>query len=61
MTVSILLRLVPRALADGRLAGQAEIVDTGHTTVFRDTEELLALLLVPPPSQRPTSTEVTTS
>lgn len=44
MTVSVLLRLVPAALAQGRVAGHAEIVDTGETVVFKDQHEMLAFL-----------------
>lgn len=61
MTVSVVLRLVPGALAEGRLAGHAEVVDTGRTTVFRDADELLRLLRLPPVPQGTTTTEVTNS
>lgn len=44
MNVSILLRLVPHALTEGRVAGHAEIVDTGETAVFKDLEEMVAFL-----------------
>ena len=44
MTISVLLRLVAGTLANGRVAGHAEIVDTGETLVFRDQEEMLAFL-----------------
>lgn len=44
MTFSVLLRLVTDALAQGRVAGHAEIVDTGETLVFKDQEEMLAFL-----------------
>ena len=44
MTVAILLRLISGAQANGRVAGHAEIVDTGQTETFRDEEEMLAIL-----------------
>jgi hypothetical protein len=44
MNVSILLRLVPDALSQGRVAGHAEIVETGETMVFKDQDEMLAVL-----------------
>jgi hypothetical protein len=44
MNVSVLLRLIPAARAGGRLAGQAEVVETGETTVFSDHDEMLAFL-----------------
>ncbi len=44
MTVLILLRLISGTQANGRVAGHAEIVDTGQTEVFRDQEEMLAIL-----------------
>jgi hypothetical protein len=44
MNISVLLRLVPPARARGRLAGQAEVVETGETIVFSDPDEMLAFL-----------------
>jgi hypothetical protein len=44
MTVSVVLRLVERALASGRLAGEARLVESGETAVIRDAEELVAFL-----------------
>ncbi len=44
MNVSVLLRLVPGALTEGRVAGHAEVVDTGETAVFKDLEEMVAFL-----------------
>lgn len=44
MTLSVLLRLVSDALAQGRVAGHAEVVDTGETIVFKDQDEMLAFL-----------------
>ena len=45
MLLSYVLRLVPSALAEGRLAGTVQAVETGDTTAFRSVEELLAALL----------------
>jgi hypothetical protein len=44
MTISLLLRLVPEALAAGRLAGEAQHVETGKRAVVRDVDELIAFL-----------------
>jgi hypothetical protein len=44
MNVSVLLRLIPPERTGGRLAGQAELVETGETTVFADHDEMLAFL-----------------
>lgn len=44
MSVSVLLRLMPTALTEGRVAGHAEIVDTGESVVFKDLEEMVAFL-----------------
>ena len=44
MNVSVLLRLIPAGRVGGRLAGQAELVETGETTVFADHDEMLAFL-----------------
>ena len=44
MNVSVLLRLIPAARAGGRLAGQAELIETGETAVFADHDEMLAFL-----------------
>ncbi|MEA2622128.1 MAG: hypothetical protein QOH61_1038 [Chloroflexota bacterium] len=44
MNVSILLRLVADALGEGRVAGHAEVVDTGEIAAFKDQEEMLAIL-----------------
>ncbi len=45
MSVSVLLRLVTEILAQGRVVGRAEIVDTGETLVFKDQAEMVAFLL----------------
>jgi len=44
MTVAVVLRLISSTQANGRVAGHAEIVDTGQTETFRDEEEMLAIL-----------------
>ncbi len=43
-TVSVLLRLVTEPPRQGRVAGHAEIVDTGESLVFKDQDEMLAFL-----------------
>lgn len=40
MLISFVLRLAPAALADGRLAGEVEHVQTGERAQFRDAAEL---------------------
>ena len=45
MTVSIVIRLVPAAAADGVLAGEIQRVDTGEIVRVRDAAELVAALL----------------
>lgn len=44
MTVSVLLRLVATPLSQDRVAGQAEVVESGETVVFKEQEEMLAFL-----------------
>jgi hypothetical protein len=44
VTISVLLRVVPAALADDRLAGEVEVVETGQRLVVRSAEELIAYL-----------------
>ncbi len=44
VTISVVLRLVERALAGGRLAGEAEIVETGERGTVRDGAELVDFL-----------------
>jgi hypothetical protein len=44
MTISVVLRLVEQALASGRLAGEAEIVETGERAAVRDATELLTFV-----------------
>ena len=45
MLLSYVLRLVPSALAEGRLAGTLQTVDTGVTTTFSSVDELVSALL----------------
>ncbi len=44
MTVCVVLRLVAEALVCGRLAGEAEIVETGERATVRDATDLLRFL-----------------
>jgi hypothetical protein len=44
VTISLLLRLAPEALAAGRLAGEAQHVESGKRAVVRDVDELIAFL-----------------
>jgi hypothetical protein len=44
MTVSLLLRLAEAALASGRLAGEAVLVESGERAVVRDAQELVEFL-----------------
>jgi cytochrome c553 len=44
MSVAVLIRLVAGALAEGRIAGHAEVVETGQSQLFKDQEEMLAFL-----------------
>jgi hypothetical protein len=41
---SFVLRLVPEALAQQRIAGRVEAVDTGQAVAVRSSEELIAFL-----------------
>jgi hypothetical protein len=45
MTVSVILRLLASNLAQGRVVGRAEIVDTGETVSFKDQQEMLDFIL----------------
>lgn len=42
--ISVLLRLVPEALDQGRLAGEAELVATGEQRLVATAEELVAFV-----------------
>lgn len=44
MNVSVILRILPSWRTGGRLAGQAELIETGETRVFADHDEMLAFL-----------------
>lgn len=44
MTMTVLLRLASRALASGRLAGEAEVVETGERRVVRNADDLVEFL-----------------
>lgn len=55
MNRSVLLRLLPTSRTGERLAGTAEVVETGERRSFRDADDLVSLLgrlhaeLVEPP------------
>jgi len=55
MSVSVLLRLVSDTLTSGRVAGHAEVVETGETAMFKDPAEMLQFLRRRPDSRRPAS------
>jgi hypothetical protein len=57
MTISVVLRLVEQALACGRLAGEAEIVETGERAAVRDADELVQFLRDPRPQPAQRTTE----
>ena len=42
--VPVVLRLVERALDEGRIAGEVEMVETGARAVVRDAGELVAFV-----------------
>ena len=44
MNRSILLRLLPPSRSGPRLAGVAEVVDTGERAPFRDADDLVRVL-----------------
>jgi hypothetical protein len=45
MTIAVLLRLRSDALAQGRVAGQAEVIDTGQCVSFGDLDQMLSFLV----------------
>jgi hypothetical protein len=45
MPVSFVLRLVPSALAEARIVGQVQEVETGLTVQLRNADELIAFLV----------------
>jgi hypothetical protein len=47
MTLSVVLRLIPGELLEGRIAGEAEVVETGERRIVRDLDELLRFLVSP--------------
>ena len=44
MSVSVVLRLVPAALAEGRLAGEVEVVSSGERTFVAGADQLVEFL-----------------
>lgn len=42
--LTVIVRALPGAALEGRVAGQVEVVDTGEVLPVSDTDELLALL-----------------
>lgn len=53
MTISVVLRLAPAALAEGRLAGEVELADTGQRGLVASAEELVAFVAAHQPASRP--------
>lgn len=47
--LSVVLRLVERRLAEGQLAGEVEVVDSGRRGLVRTTDELVEFLLAHEP------------
>jgi hypothetical protein len=45
MPVSFVLRLVPTALAESKIVGQVQEVETGEVGQLRNAEELITFLL----------------
>jgi hypothetical protein len=43
--VSYVVRLMPEPLADGRLVGEVEAVETGERWRIRDADDLLSVLI----------------
>ena len=52
MTVSVVLRLVPEAVASGRLAGEVEDVASGDRTLIASAEQLLEFVAAHLPAGR---------
>jgi hypothetical protein len=44
VSVSVILRLATESLAEGRLAGEAELVMTGDRALITSTEQLVAFV-----------------
>ena len=53
MTVSVVLRLVPEAVASGRLAGEVEDVASGDRTLIASAEQLVEFVAAHLPAERP--------
>lgn len=51
-SVSVVMHLVEEALERGRLAGEVQVVETGASSIVRDTDELVAFVQQhrPPPA-----------
>jgi hypothetical protein len=43
-SVAVVLHLVPDALEQGRLAGEAEVVDSGARALFNNAEDLVTFV-----------------
>lgn len=50
MSCAFMLKLVDQALAERRIVGRIEVVQTGEASVIRDASELIAFLLTSGPS-----------
>jgi hypothetical protein len=60
MSISFVLRLVPDALAERRIAGRIEVVATGEQTGIHDSDELLEFLYThAAAAQQPASVQTT--
>ena len=57
VTIALVLHLAPAALAVGRIAGEAEIVQTGARALVRDVDELVAFLRRHMPELEPNTRE----
>ena len=42
--ISVVLRVIPQAAFEGRIAGRIEVVDTGESIAIRDLDELVERL-----------------
>lgn len=52
MSVSVVLRLVPAALAEGRLAGEVEVVSSGERTFVAGADQLVEFLATRVPTEK---------
>jgi hypothetical protein len=50
VTVSFLIQLVPRALAESRIVGQVKAIETGVAAPVRSADDLIAFLLAAGPA-----------